>query len=317
MTVKYSGALTKRRDLGAFRLSDGGRRRRRRRDPCEGRRRGLRPFGRGTGGPSGSQRNAGQDEIIALPRRGGVAERHFPGQKCSGSRSRVSESCRPRWGQTRLLDADLVGVIPSRGADEHCVWSGFVMGFQTASAANPSLYKAEICHGSALAALGSAASGRGERGQPGEDAWAGRKRSFRRNRARCVTAVRGAVGTPAPGHGGRAASGAVGLGDGSPRRRPGTCCRPALCPAWGRRGHRDGADWGCGSGGGPAPRRPAGRRQAGNLWAVSPRPPLPQHLPASHPPRSAAPGSHVQVGRRCLCRATGAALGGGPPFGHP
>lgn len=70
------------------------------------------PLRSGDGGPSGSQRNAGQEEIIVSPRRGSVADRHFPGQKCSGSRSRVRESRRPRWGQTRLLDADLVGVIP-------------------------------------------------------------------------------------------------------------------------------------------------------------------------------------------------------------
>lgn len=46
------------------------------------------------------------------PRTGGVAERLSLGQKCSYSRSRVSESCCPHWGQTLLLDADLVGAIP-------------------------------------------------------------------------------------------------------------------------------------------------------------------------------------------------------------
>lgn len=81
-------------------------------DPCEGRWRGLSPFGRGTGVPPTPSETLAREEVIVSPRRGSVAERHFPGQKCRGSRSRVRESRRPRWGQTRLLDADLVGVIP-------------------------------------------------------------------------------------------------------------------------------------------------------------------------------------------------------------
>lgn len=75
---------------------------------------------------------------------------------------------------------------------------------------HPSLYKPEICHGSALGARRPAAppaeggGGRGGRAAGG-DARAGGRRDFRWNCSRCGTAVLG-DSDAVPGHGGRAAT---------------------------------------------------------------------------------------------------------------
>lgn len=68
-------------------------------DPCGGQRCGLSP----SNGPGGKGSCHASD---------GVAERRFPGHECGCSRSGVRQSRPSPLGQTRLLDADLVGVIP-------------------------------------------------------------------------------------------------------------------------------------------------------------------------------------------------------------
>lgn len=64
MTVKYSGVLTKRRDLGAFRFSEGGRLRRRG-TPARAAARAepRRPFGRGPGLPPAPSETLPRGEI--------------------------------------------------------------------------------------------------------------------------------------------------------------------------------------------------------------------------------------------------------------
>lgn len=63
--------------------------------------------------------------------------------------------------------------------------------------------------------------------------------------------------------------------------------------------------------------RGAQRAKCGQTQGRVPSSQLPRYLPHRLLPRSAASRSHVQVEGRRLGKATGAASGGGPPFGHP
>lgn len=93
MTVKYSGMLTKRRDLGEFRPSEGGRLRRRW-DLCEGQRLST---GAHSAGGRGYLRRRGRKALA------GTEVQRFTEQ---------SKRELPSPLGTRLLDAGLVGVVP-------------------------------------------------------------------------------------------------------------------------------------------------------------------------------------------------------------
>lgn len=95
-----------------------------------------------------------------------------------------------------------------------------------------------------------------------------------------------------------------------------TCCQPSPCPA-------------CSSGTGQGTAssqtveaegdqlRRAQRAKGGQTQGSVPSSQLPRYLPHRLLPRSAALRSYVQAEGRRLGKATGAASGGGPPFGHP
>lgn len=100
MNVKYSTVLTKRRGLGAFRLSEVGRLRRRGTERCQGR---WGPLGRGPGVPR-LPRKPGREEITAASHQPREA---LPGAGAQRFAAQSKRELSAPLGQTRWLRPDL------------------------------------------------------------------------------------------------------------------------------------------------------------------------------------------------------------------